>query len=96
MAQTQFEIGQKLDPQNAEVYVGLGSLYEALNEPDKALENYNLAIKYDSKNSYAYYRAGVIYEQKGMLPEAVNNLFYAIQYDSTLTDARTEFESMRL
>ena len=92
MAQTQFEIGQKLDPQNAEVYVGLGSLYEALNEPDKALENYNLAIKYDSKNSYAYYRAGAIYEQKGMLPEAVNNLFYAVQYGPTLTDAKTEFE----
>ncbi len=92
MAQTQLEIALKLDPKNAEVYVGLGNLYEALNDPDKALENYNLAIKYDGKNAYAYYRAGVIYEQKGMLPEAVNNLFYATQYGPTLTDAKTAFE----
>jgi len=92
MAQTQLEIALKFDPQNAEVYVGLGNLYEALNELDTALENYNLVIKYDGKNAYAYYRIGMIYEQKGMLPEAVNNLFYATQYDPTLTDAKTEFE----
>ena len=92
MAQTQLEIALKLDPKNAEVYVGLGNLYEALNNLDKALENYNLAIKYDGKNAYAYYRAGVIYEQKGMLPETVNNLFYAVKYNPSLTDAKTVFE----
>ena len=92
MAKIQLDEALRLDPNNADAYLGMGSLYEELNEPDKALENYKKAIKYNSRNAYAYYRVGVIYENKGMLPEAVNNLFYAVKYNPQLTEAKTEFE----
>jgi len=92
MSKIQFEKALELDPNNADAYIGLGSLFEELNDPDKALENYKLAIKYDSKNAYAYYRAGVIYKDKEMLPEAVNNLFWAVKYNPDLTEAKSEFE----
>ena len=92
MAKIQLEEALRLDPNNSDAYLVKGSLYEELNEPDKALENYNLAIKYNNQNAYAYYRVGVIYENKGMFPEAVNNLFYAVKYNPQLTEAKTEFE----
>ena len=92
MSRIQFEEALKLDPQNSDAYIGIGSLYEQLNEQDKALENYELAIKYNDKNAYAYYRVGIIYENKGMLPEAVNNLFWAVHYNPNLIEAKTEFE----
>lgn len=92
MSKIQFEEALRLDSENPDAYIGLGSLYEQLNDPNKALENYQLAIKYGGKNAYAYYRAGVIYENNGMLPEAVNNLFYAVKYNPNLAEARTAFE----
>jgi len=92
MAKIQLEEALRLDDKNPDAYLGFGSLYEELKEPDKALENYQLAVKYDAKNAYAYYRSGVIYENKGMLPEAVNNLFWAVKYNPNLTEAKTEFE----
>jgi O-antigen ligase len=92
MAKIQLEEAIRLDAKNPDAYLGFGSLYEEQGEPDKALENYQLAVKYDAKNAYAYYRSGVIYENKGMLPEAVNNLFWAVKYNPNLTEAKTEFE----
>jgi O-antigen ligase len=92
MAKIQLEEALRLDAKNPDAYLGFGSLYEEQGEPDKALENYQLAVKYDAKNAYAYYRSGVIYENKGMLPEAVNNLFWAVKYNPNLTEAKTEFE----
>jgi O-antigen ligase len=92
MAKIQLEEALRLDDKNTDAYLGFGGLYEELKEPDKALENYQLAVKYDAKNAYAYYRSGVIYENKGMLPEAVNNLFWAVKYNPNLTEAKTEFE----
>ena len=92
MAKIQLEEALRLDAKNPDAYLGFGGLYEELKEPDKALENYQLAVKYDAKNAYAYYRSGVIYENKGMLPEAVNNLFWAVKYNPNLTEAKTEFE----
>ena len=92
MAKIQLEEAIRLDAKNPDAYLGFGSLYEEQGEPDKALENYQLAVKYDVKNAYAYYRSGVIYENKGMLPEAVNNLFWAVKYNPNLTEAKTEFE----
>ncbi|MGC8756824.1 MAG: tetratricopeptide repeat protein, partial [Caldisericaceae bacterium] len=76
----------------ADTYLGYGSLYEQLNDQDKALDNYKLAIESSSNNAYAYYKIGLIYENKNMLPEAVQSLFYAVHYNSALTAARTEFE----
>jgi tetratricopeptide (TPR) repeat protein len=92
MAKIQLEEALRLDDKNPDAYLGFGSLYEEQGEPDKALENYQLAVKYDAKNAYAYFRSGVIYENKGMLPEAVNSLFYAVKYNPQLTDAKTEYE----
>ena len=92
MAKIQLEEALRVDDKNPDAYLGFGSLYEEQGEPDKALENYQLAVKYDAKNAYAYYRSGVIYENKGMLPEAVNNLFWAVKYNPNLTEAKTEFE----
>jgi O-antigen ligase len=92
MAKIQLEEALRLDAKNPDAYLGFGSLYEEQGEPDKALENYQLAVKYDAKNAFAYYRAGVIYENKGMLPEAMNNLFYAVKYNPQLAEAKTEFE----
>ncbi|MGB9695596.1 MAG: hypothetical protein ACPLZB_06460, partial [Caldisericaceae bacterium] len=76
----------------ADTYLGYGALYEQLNDQDKALDNYKLAIESSSNNAYAYYKIGLIYENKNMLPEAVQSLFYAVHYNSALTAARTEFE----
>jgi O-antigen ligase/tetratricopeptide (TPR) repeat protein len=90
----QEEIAQGYATQDVltDTYIGFGAFYEQLNVPDKALENYNLAIKSNYQNAYAYYRSGLIYEQKGMLPEAVQSLFFAVLYDPALKDAQTEFE----
>ncbi len=76
----------------ADTYTGFGALYEQLNESDKALENYNLAIKVNYQNAYAYYRSGAIYESKNSLPQMVQSLFYAVHYNSVLSAAKTEFE----
>jgi O-antigen ligase len=92
MSKIQLEEALRLDAKNPDAYLGFGSLYEEQGEPDKALENYQIALKYDTKNAYAYYRSGIIYENKGMLPEAVNNLFWAVKYNPNLTEAKTEFE----
>jgi O-antigen ligase len=92
MAKIQLEEALRLDDKNPDAYLGFGSLYEEQGEPDKALENYQLAIKYNNQSAYAYYRAGVIYENKGMLPEAVQSLFWAVKYNPQLAEAKTEFE----
>jgi O-antigen ligase len=76
----------------ADTYLGYGTLYEQLNEQDKALENYKLAIDANHNNAYAYYRMGMIYEGKSMLPEAVQDLFWSVQYNPMLKEARAEFE----
>lgn len=92
MSKIQFEEALRLDPKNADAYLGFGNLYEELGNIEKAIENYELAIKYNSKNAYAYYRLGVIYKDEGKLPEAVHNLFYALQYNPNLKEAQTEYE----
>ena len=92
MSKVQFEEALRLDPKNSDAYLGMGSLYEELDNPEKAIENYNLAIKYNGKNAYAYYRLGVIYEEQNKIPEAVHNLFYAVYYNPNLKEAKKEYE----
>ena len=92
MSKIQFEKALELDPENADAYLGLGSLFEQVGEPDKALENYQLAIKYNATNAYAYYRSGVILESKGNLDKALRSFFWAVKYNPYLAEAKTAFE----
>jgi tetratricopeptide (TPR) repeat protein len=48
-AQTQFEAVLRSDPENMQVWIGLGNVHAALNKPDKALEVYNKAMELAKK-----------------------------------------------
>jgi tetratricopeptide (TPR) repeat protein len=40
MSKIQFEVALRLDPKNADAYLGFGNLYEELGNVEKAIENY--------------------------------------------------------
>jgi len=62
------------DPKNVSFIFAEGTLYEKMNQPDKALEAYNSAIKLDSNYFNSYYNIGVMYHNKAKsLYDSANN-----------------------
>jgi len=54
------------DPNNATYYFAKGSLFEKMEQKDKAIATYQKAINADSESYNAYYNLGAIYYNKGV------------------------------
>jgi tetratricopeptide (TPR) repeat protein len=50
-----------LDPNNADVRVDMGTCYRNLGKPDRAIEEYQLALKANPRHPNAYRNSGVVY-----------------------------------
>jgi len=92
LAKIQFEEALRLDSHYEQGFIGLGRVYEELNEPEEALKYYSEAIKINAKNDNTYYRIGLIYEGRGDLTKAAENLFKAYKLNPNNLEARTAFE----
>src|SRR5208283_2124905 len=66
-------------PGNARAHVALGNGYKTLNMPDKALEQYLIAIKLRPDFAEAHYNLGLIYQTSNMLDRAAEQYLIAIK-----------------
>lgn len=65
-----FELAQKPDPENGDVYYHLGQLYYLTSDLDKAEENFLKAKQYNPENLYAYIQLACIIYKKGNFAES--------------------------
>lgn len=79
-AEKKFIEAISLNPQNVEVYEGLGKLYLESKQYDQAKEVFKHILKLDNKNSYAYFALGVISLNNGDAVLARENYLKAIEY----------------
>ncbi|OBA21701.1 TPR-like protein [Metschnikowia bicuspidata var. bicuspidata NRRL YB-4993] len=65
-----FELAQKPDPENGDVYYHLGQLYYLTSDLDKAEENFKKAKQYNPENLYAYIQLACIIYKQGKFEES--------------------------
>src|SRR5690606_9977278 len=65
IAQTFFTEALTLNAENSPAYYGLGEVYSALDDDQKAIENYEKALRYDSELTEIYVPLGILYYQRG-------------------------------
>ena len=75
--------------QNSSAYIGLGEVYEDLDDSNKAITNYETALKIDKELTEIFAPLGVLYYQKGELEKADDFLTKAYAADNT--DAATDY-----
>ncbi len=80
------------NPTDGAVLRGIADIYYTnLEDYNKALEYFNLALQYDEKNSGdCYYKTGWIYVQQQKYNEAIPALEKAADYDTKDADAREQ------
>jgi tetratricopeptide (TPR) repeat protein len=75
------------DPQNDQLYVGLGIAYKIQGNMQDALTYFNKAISLNQKNVMAYYQRGLIYGKTGKYADAINDYSKATDNSSVTKDA---------
>lgn len=80
-AETIFKGLVTLNSQVAYYHTALGSIYEAQDKYDEALEEFNLALVVDEKDICALVNRGEIRLRKGQVLEAAQDFQAAITYD---------------
>lgn len=80
------------NPTDGAVLRGIADIYYTnLQDYNKALEYFNLALQYDEKNSEdCYYKTGWIYVQQQKYDDAIPALEKAADYDTKDADAREQ------
>lgn len=73
------DISIKLEPNSAQGYDLLGSIYDDDKQPDKAIDYFNKAMAADSTYQRAYFNAGITYYRLGRYAESEQNAIKAIQ-----------------
>lgn len=80
-AQRCFQQAREEEPQNADVHAGMGELYLARNELDKAIGAYTEALKLAPDTAWILTNRGVAYDLRSQLPEAIADYSRAIELD---------------
>ena len=75
------------NPRFAPAFINRGLAYMALNEPTKAVHDFNQAIRLDSKNAATYFKRGVAYSQMGQYQDAADSYTQAIRLDPKYAEA---------
>ncbi|MCD6319688.1 MAG: tetratricopeptide repeat protein [Candidatus Desulfofervidaceae bacterium] len=81
-AEGTFRSALEINPRYLPAYVGLGGLWETLNQQDKALKVYQQGIYYIPDAATLYFRMAMIYLNKGERPKARECLEKTIQFDN--------------
>ena len=76
-----FKKSIKLNQNQAEVYLNLGSIFFQIEDWKASLENFNKVIILDSKNVNAYFNRGIVFKKLSLMNEALNDLHYALSLD---------------
>lgn len=84
-----FEEAVRLNDKNAVAYSGLGEIYDAANEDDKAISNYEKAMALDAGLTEIYAPLGILYYQKTDVVKAEGFLTKALASNSR--DALTQY-----
>lgn len=74
---------------NSSAYIGLGGVYEDLDDSNKAIANYESALKIDKNLTEIFSPLGILYYEKGNLDKADEFLTKAYAADNT--DAATGY-----
>lgn len=97
-AKAYFEEAIKYDDKNANAYAGLGEIFDAMEQADAAIENYQKAIDLNPDLTEVYVPLGILYFEQSSIPGKPNEIAKA---DELLTkalaadpnDAQTQFFS---
>ncbi|MCZ4694494.1 hypothetical protein DWB61_05515 [Ancylomarina euxinus] len=82
-----------LDPENASYYRAKGTVYEKINELEKAKEMYKIAISKDPKDYITQFNLGVMQLNKaGTAHKVVNDIEDQKKYDAALKDIPKLYE----
>jgi len=73
---------ERIDPNNPELYLIAGKVYNRMGDSDKALEAFRRTIVLQPENSQAHYYLGTVYEQQDMKEEAIGEYEKAIKSGS--------------
>jgi len=73
----------RLDPNNVDAWLDLGSVYYYLRHRDKEGEAYNKAVRLQPNNSQAHYLLGTWYEDIGRFDRAIAEYRIAVTIDPT-------------
>ncbi len=84
-----YEEAIKQNDKNSVAYVGLAEYYDSIDQNDKALTNYELALKYAPELTELYSPIGILYYQKGEVALAESYLAKAIT--SSPNSAETQY-----
>jgi len=79
---------QKNSEASAEYHFSLAQAYVAEGSPDRAIEEYKLALMFDPNSALVYARLATEYIKKGMLSDAMATCKEALQRDPKYVDAR--------
>ena len=75
--------GYRLEPFRAETNFEMGRLFHSINEYDRAVRQFDLAISLDPHVAYYYGKRGWAYFRMGLFPEAEADFKKALQIDET-------------
>lgn len=82
-----FQCGVQVEPQNPHMFLGLGSIFCAMDEVEKAAENYQLAIDLNPQYALAWNNLGWANYRLGNYEVSMQALNTAIDIDSKLSYA---------
>ena len=77
----QFSKAIALKPEFTKAYIARAGIYEKMEQPEKALEDYKRALVFINDDASIYYSAGRIYNQLGRYREALNMLNHATRLE---------------
>ncbi len=89
-----FQKAIEIYPKYHDAYSQLGLAYYRQNQPEKALENYNLSLQYKENNANVYSNMGIIYFNSGQLEKAQEVYEKAVKIDERFVDARRNLGSV--
>jgi tetratricopeptide (TPR) repeat protein len=79
----------KYNEKNAPAFAGLGEVFEAMESPDKAIQNYEKALSINPGLNEIYTPLGLLYSQKGDIAQSDNYLTKAVEKNPS--DAVAQF-----
>ena len=82
------EMAIEQDPENATFYFAQGTLFEKLDDEEKAIEAYDKAIEADPEYYNAYYNLGALYYNKGVQQIEVANAIPANENERYLEETK--------
>ena len=83
-----YEEAAKLEPNNPFIYTGLGQVYLAKDDIDKAREQFQKSLNLKSDYAPAHFQLGVLYYNDNQLDKAQSELERAVSLDENYSNAR--------